>query len=82
MTNSYNTTVIQMVKYIKDELSPHEITNDNETCTVYSLSKDNTKNYLYGKDLYVFVKLFKAVLGVEFPRFNKLNQYIRSIVKI
>lgn len=82
MTLLYNASRTSMAQDIKDELFKHPVIIEGEAVNVYSLDSKHIDYYLTSADILLFVKLYKLVLYTELFRFEKLSNYLKSIVKI
>ena len=87
MTFSYSTTAKSMVLYLKEGLYSFTVPvpnteNDYETITLYCFYENTKDKYVTDSDLYYFIRLFKKVMDLVFPKMKKLKNYLNDIVTI
>ena len=82
MTYSYNSSFPQMSHTVKSSMFGHDMIIDGKIEEVYSLSEDETNNWLTYKDSPNFIKAFIAVIQEVFPKMQHLKNYMEGIVKM
>lgn len=82
MRLSYNVFSSSLAQDIKDELFKHPLIIQGDPLNVYYLDSKHIDYYLTSANIFLFVKLYKLVLYTVLPRFEKLSNYLKSIVKV
>lgn len=90
MTKSYSATSLSMANYVMELMHPHKIIYEEiisgvitkKDIYVYSLDENSLNKYITKKDIYLFMRIINDVLTNVFPKYKKLNNYTKTIVKI
>lgn len=80
MTKIYNVTLYSMAEYIKEEFNYIE-KKEGEKENWYEYKNDSNLK-IKEVDIYIIAKAIDTILYVEYPKYNRLNEYLKQIARI